>query len=93
MRSVSYLPSSLRMLEQQVREALLKHFDSYTSDEWIEQHLRPLDNMVGELERRQKALTSASSWPRRPLPKADPKEDSKGTDADGQEKGKSEQRQ
>ncbi len=69
MRSVSYLPSSLRSLEQQAGDTLRRYFDGHTADEWVEQHFWPLRDMVRDLEERQRALTSLSAWPRRPLPR------------------------
>ncbi len=38
MRSASYLPSSLRSLEQQARDTLGRYFDKHTTEEWIEHH-------------------------------------------------------
>lgn len=67
MRSVHYLPNSLRSMEAQFKDTLLQYFDSYTTDEWIEQHILPLHEMVNELLERSKALTDRNVWPRRPL--------------------------
>ena len=68
MRPISYLPGALRSLESQFKKVLLHYFDSFTVEEWLEQHVDPLLKIVDEINSRAVALTSAMTWPRRPLP-------------------------
>ena len=68
MRPISYLPGALRSLESQFKKVLLHYFDSFTVEEWLEQHVDPLLKIVDEISSRAVALTSAMTWPRRPLP-------------------------
>jgi hypothetical protein len=66
-RSISYLPGSLKSLESQLKRVLLHYFDAYTVEEWLEQNVDPLVERVDEINDRAAALTSAMSWPRRPI--------------------------
>ena len=68
MHQISYLGSSLRGLSQQFTETMGLYFDGHTVSEWLEQHLRPLEETVEALESRQRRLVAESVWPRRPLP-------------------------
>ena len=51
-----------------------QYFDSHTCSEWSEQHLRPLEEAVEDMEARQRRLVAESVWPRRPI-QDDAKED------------------
>ena len=68
MRPISYLSTSVRSLEGQARNVLSEYFDQYTTEEWIEQHILPLHQMIEVMNERAGRLTSANTWPRRPLP-------------------------
>ena len=48
-------------------KALSVVYDKYTVDEWMEQHIEPLINMLNGLMHRAKILTDSQIWPRRPL--------------------------
>jgi hypothetical protein len=67
MRSISYLPGSLKSLEGQFKRILLHYFDPYTVEEWLEQNVDPMLKTVEDINSRAVALTSSISWPRRPL--------------------------
>ncbi len=67
MRPISYLPGALRSLESQFKKVLLHYFDAFTAEEWLEQHVDPLLKTVDEINGRAVVLTSAMTWPRRPL--------------------------
>ena len=67
MKSIAYLPAALKTLEEQLAKTLGQYFDHFTADEWIEQHIKPLQNQVDQLLSKAKNLTSKNIWPRRPL--------------------------
>lgn len=67
MKSVHYLPGSLRSMELQFKDVLSEYFDKWTVGEWIEQHVLPLQETVSALQERARTLTAAMVWPRRPL--------------------------
>lgn len=48
-------------------KALSVVYDKYTVDEWMEQHIEPLINMLNGLMHRAQILTDSQIWPRRPL--------------------------
>ena len=48
-------------------KALSSMYDKYTVDEWMEQHIDPLMNMLTGLMQRAQTLTDRDIWPRRPL--------------------------
>ena len=54
-------------MEEQLGKSLGQFFDHYTVDEWIEQHLKPLEIQVDDLMEKAKTLNSKSVWPKRPL--------------------------
>ena len=54
------------------RDVLSTYFDEWTVDEWIEQHLLPLQETVSALNKRARTLTrDMNVWPRRPLEKSE----------------------
>ena len=54
------------------RDVLFTYFDEWTVDEWIEQHLLPLQETVSALNKRARTLTrDLNVWPRRPLEKSE----------------------
>ena len=54
------------------RDVLSTYFDEWTVDEWIEQHLLPLQETVSALNKRARKLTrDLNVWPRRPLEKSE----------------------
>ena len=54
------------------RDVLSTYFDEWTVDEWIEQHLLPLQETVSALNKRARTLTrDVNVWPRRPLEKSE----------------------
>ena len=67
MRSISYLPGSLRSLEAQLKRVLLHYFDPFVVEEWLEQNVDPLVRRVDDMIDRAAVLTSSVSWPRRPI--------------------------
>jgi len=72
MRGVHYLSGALRSMVQQFKDVLSTYFDEWTVDEWIEQHLLPLQETVSALNKRARTLTrDVNVWPRRPLEKSE----------------------
>ena len=67
MRSISYLPGSLKSLEAQLKRVLLHYFDAFAVEVWLEQNVDPLVRRVDEINDRAVALTASVSWPRRPI--------------------------
>jgi len=67
MRSISYLPGSLKSLESQFKRVLLHYFDAFAVEEWLEQNIDPLVQRVNDINDRAVALTASLSWPRRPV--------------------------
>ncbi len=43
LRQTTYLPASVRSLEQQSADVLGRYYDKHTVDEWAEQHFRLKD--------------------------------------------------
>jgi hypothetical protein len=82
MRSISYLPGSLKSLESQLRRTLPHYFDQFTVDEWLEQNVDPLIEAVDSLNSRAASLTSSLSWPRRPIVSANGAKDNEGLNKD-----------
>ena len=67
MKGVHYMPGSLKSTEAQFDEVLSQYYDRWTTAEWIEQHVLPLQETVAALQERARALTQDTVWPRRPL--------------------------
>lgn len=67
MKSIAYLPGALKTLEQQLAKSLAQFYDSATVNEWLEQHIMPLESEVDNLMKMARILTEKSVWPRRPL--------------------------
>jgi len=67
MRSISYLPGSLKSLESQFKRVLQHYFDPYTVEEWLEENIDPLVHRVDAMNDRAAVLTSSMTWPRRPI--------------------------
>ena len=67
MKSIAYLPGALKTLEQQMFKSLGQFYDNYTVEEWLEQHIKPLELRIDDLMTKAKSLTEKKVWPRRPL--------------------------
>ena len=67
MKTVAYLPGALKTLEQQLGKSLGQFYDQYTVEEWLEQHIKPLQERIDQLMKMARNLTEKISWPRRPL--------------------------
>lgn len=67
MKTVAYLPGALKTLEQQLAKSLGQFYDQFTVEEWLEQHIQPLEERVGSLMKMARDLTERIVWPRRPL--------------------------
>ena len=67
MKNIAYLPDALRTLEGQLAKSLGNFFDHYTVDEWLEQHMTPLQQKVTSIMEKARILTEKTEWPRRPL--------------------------
>ena len=61
------LQNPLKLFQDNFAKALSLIYDKYTVDEWMEQHIDPLMNMLTSLMQRAQTLTNADIWPRRPL--------------------------
>ena len=67
MKTVAYLPGALKTLEQQLGKSLGQFYDQFTVEEWLEQHIKPLQERIDTLMRFARNLTEKIAWPRRPL--------------------------
>ena len=67
MKTVAYLPGALKTLEQQLGKSLGQFYDQFTVEEWLEQHIKPLQERIDQLMRFARNLTEKIAWPRRPL--------------------------
>ena len=57
----------MNIFQDNFKKALSVVYDKYTVDEWMEQHIEPLINMLNGLMHRAQILTDSQIWPRRPL--------------------------
>jgi hypothetical protein len=48
-------------------KSLSQFYDHYTVDEWLEQHMKPLEDNLDKLMNMARSLTEKNSWQRRPL--------------------------
>ena len=67
MKTVAYLPGALNTLGQQLAKSLGQFYDQFTVEEWLEQHIKPLEDRVGNLMKTARTLTERIVWQRRPL--------------------------
>ena len=72
MKTVAYLPGALKTLEQQLSKSLGQFYDQYTVEEWLEQHIKPLQERIDQLMKMARHLTEKMIWPRRPLSAGEP---------------------
>jgi hypothetical protein len=61
MRSISYLPGSLKSLEGQFKRILLHYFDPYTVEEWLEQNVDPMLKTVEDINSRAVDMTTTTT--------------------------------
>lgn len=71
-RELPSLLSTLADLYAEVRAVLPQYHNPATVEEWIEQHLLPLNQTLSRFNRSFNALMKVKAWPRRPLGGKDP---------------------
>ncbi|XP_069689508.1 hexosaminidase D-like [Periplaneta americana] len=59
-------------LRNATMRVLGQYFDRYTTQEWLEQRVDPLEDKLGRLQSASARLLAWDTWPRRPLSAAEP---------------------
>ncbi|XP_076056227.1 hexosaminidase D-like [Oratosquilla oratoria] len=62
------LAETLQELTRDIRKVLTQYYDVATAEEWLEQHILPLQTVLNRMNQSSISLLQHHTWPRRPLP-------------------------